>query len=156
MNILNPMPTDVSRHLHMHGPSPWTDSHTVAPDVPGACGLRVRREPVRQTTRRSPACAHLRLPCESWLSTHHATYLWPVGRFFQRASPVRMHLDRRTVQREHIETDLHYSFLPKLFEHPVENPILGPAVHPHIDSVPSAEAALAVLATCSRVRQRTE
>ncbi len=50
-----------------------------------------------------------------------------------------MHLDDGAVQRDRLQLDTHYLFSLKVFEHPVQNPLLRPAVHAGIDRVPVAE-----------------
>ena len=51
-----------------------------------------------------------------------------------------MHLDDGAVQRQRFELDAHDLFSLQLFEDPVEDAVLRPAVHAHVDGVPIAEA----------------
>lgn len=57
--------------------------------------------------------------------------------FFSRARPVRMNLHEGAVQRHRLRLDLHAPLLLEVFEHPVEDPVLRPAIHPRTDGVPT-------------------
>jgi hypothetical protein len=50
-----------------------------------------------------------------------------------------MHLDRGRVQRHGFELDADDLLDLQLLEHPVQNPSLRPAAHPHINGMPAAE-----------------
>src|SRR5678816_1688962 len=51
-----------------------------------------------------------------------------------------MDLDARGVQRDRLDPDAHDLRLLQLFEHPIEDTGLGPAIHARVDRVPIAEA----------------
>ena len=50
-----------------------------------------------------------------------------------------MHLDDRAVQGDCLELDSQELFALQVGKDLVENPILGPAIHPGVDGVPVAE-----------------
>ena len=50
-----------------------------------------------------------------------------------------MHLDRGRVERERLDLDPHDLLRLQLLEYLIENAVLGPAIHPRVDSVPAAE-----------------
>src|SRR5712675_1997919 len=50
-----------------------------------------------------------------------------------------MHLDRGRVERERLDLDPHDLLRLQLLEYLIENPVLGPAIHPRVDRVPAAE-----------------
>jgi hypothetical protein len=52
-----------------------------------------------------------------------------------------VHLHRGRVERKRFDLDADDLLQLQLLEDPVEHPVLGPAVHPHIDGVPVAEPA---------------
>ena len=51
-----------------------------------------------------------------------------------------MDLDAGAVERDRLKLDAHDLFALQVFEYPIEDPVLGPAIHAGIDRVPSAEA----------------
>ena len=50
-----------------------------------------------------------------------------------------MHFDHGAVQRHRFDLDAHNLSMMQLFEHPIQNATLGPAIHAGIDGVPIAE-----------------
>ena len=50
-----------------------------------------------------------------------------------------MHLDRGRVERERLDLDPHDLLRMQLLEYPIENAVLGLAIHPRVDRVPTAE-----------------
>jgi hypothetical protein len=51
-----------------------------------------------------------------------------------------MYLDRGRVERGRFDLDTHDLLDLQLFEHPVQNAILRPAIHPRVVRVPAPEA----------------
>ena len=50
-----------------------------------------------------------------------------------------MHLDRGRVEGERLDLDANDLLDLQLLKYPVENAVLRPAIHPHINRVPAAE-----------------
>ena len=59
--------------------------------------------------------------------------------FFNAPRAIGMHLDNRAVHRNRLDIDAHYLLSLKVFEHPIEDSVFGPAVHAGIDCVPGAK-----------------
>jgi len=51
-----------------------------------------------------------------------------------------MHLDRGGIESEGFDLDANDLFGLQLLEHPVQNAVLRPAIHPRVDCVPATEA----------------
>ena len=51
-----------------------------------------------------------------------------------------MDLNRGRVQSERFDLDADDLFRLQFLEHPVQNPVLRPAIHPRVDCVPAPEA----------------
>ena len=104
----------------------------------GAGGRPARRAlgPVRG--RRSEPCEHQRQPAAVWWASRPEMCRWPGGRFFSRPGPVGLPRDDRAVQGDRLELDSHDLFAWQAFEDPVEDAVLGPAIHPGGDGLPLA------------------
>lgn len=61
------------------------------------------------------------------------------GPFFSCAGAVRVDLDDRTVQADRLQPHPDQLFDLHALEDPIQDPGLGPPVHPHVDRVPVAE-----------------
>ena len=51
-----------------------------------------------------------------------------------------MHFDHGAVQANRLNLDAHDLSMLQLLEHPIEHPVLGPAIHARVDGVPIAES----------------
>ncbi len=66
------------------------------------------------------------------------------GPYFGRRVTVGMHLDNNDVQGHLLDLDAHNLFPLQVFKHPIEHPILRPAVHMHVNGMPVAKSGGAV------------